>query len=73
MMAAAAMGTCFAAPVGTINMPALLQQHPGYAKAMSQWQKDVQKAQKDAQEEYNKVAKQIQKASRPFLKSIIRS
>ena len=67
MMAAAAMGNCFAAPVGTINMPALLQQHPGYSKAMSQWQKDVQKAQKDAQEEYNKVAKTDTKGQQAVL------
>lgn len=67
MMAAAAMGNCFAAPVGTINMPVLLQQHPGYAKAMSQWQKDVQKAQKDAQEEYNKVAKTDTKGQQAVL------
>lgn len=67
LMMATAMGTCFAAPVGTINMPTLLQQHPGFSKALTQWQKDVEKAQKDVQKEVSKLDKNDTKGQEAVL------
>ena len=54
MMTVGAVGASFAAGLGTIDMAALLQKHPNYPKAMAQWRSDVEKAQKDFQDQVKK-------------------
>ena len=54
MMTVGTVGASFAAGLGTIDMAALLQKHPNYSKAMAQWRSDVEKAQKDFQDQVKK-------------------
>ena len=54
MMTVGTVGASFAAGLGTIDMAALLQKHPNYPKAMAQWRSDVEKAQKDFQDQVKK-------------------
>ena len=54
MMTVGTVGASFAAGLGTIDMAALLQKHPKYPKAMAQWRSDVEKAQKDFQDQVKK-------------------
>lgn len=54
MMTVGTVGASFAAGLGTIDMVALLQKHPNYPKAMAQWRSDVEKAQKDFQDQVKK-------------------
>lgn len=54
MMTVGTVGASFAAGLGTIDMAALLQKHPDYPKAMAQWRSDVEKAQKDFQDQVKK-------------------
>lgn len=58
MMTLGTIGSSFAAGLGTIDMSALLQKHPGFTKAMTKWQEDVQDAQKDFQKEVKDVKDQ---------------
>ena len=55
MMTVGTVGASFAAGLGTIDMAALLQKHPNYPKAMAQWRSDVEKAQKDFQDQVKKA------------------
>lgn len=55
IMTLGTVASSFAAGLGTINPSALLQQHPRYAKAMQEWQKDVKSAQEDFQKEMKKT------------------
>ena len=54
MMTMGTMGSTFAAGLGTIDISALLQSHPKFQQTVTTWQKDVQKAQKDFQNEVKK-------------------
>lgn len=54
MMTVGTVGASFAAGLGTIDMGALIQKHPDYPKAMAQWRSDVEKAQKDFQDQVKK-------------------
>lgn len=54
MMTVGTVGASFAAGLGTIDMAALLQKHPNYPKVMAQWRSDVEKAQKDFQDQVKK-------------------
>lgn len=54
MMTVGTVGASFAAGLGTIDMGALIQKHPDYPKAMAQWRSDVEKAQKDFQNQVKK-------------------
>ena len=54
MLAATALGGALAAPVGTLDMPQLIQQHPGFTKAMASWKTDVTKGQEGFQNEIKK-------------------
>ena len=54
MVTVGTVGASFAAGLGTIDMAALLQKHPNYPKAMAQWRSDVEKAQKDFQDQVKK-------------------
>ncbi len=58
MMTAGAAGSSLAAGLGTIDMPALIQRHPRYENAMAKWRGDVEKAQKDFQNEVKKTKDQ---------------
>ena len=49
------MGSTFAAGLGTIDLSAVLQSHPKFQQTMTTWQKDVQKVQKDFQDEAKKT------------------
>ncbi len=51
MMTMGTLGSSFAAGLGTVDMPALLQQHPKFAQTMSEWKKDVEKTQKSFNDE----------------------
>lgn len=55
MMTVGTMGSTFAAGLGTIDISALLQSHPKFQQTVTTWQKDVQKAQKDFQNEAKKT------------------
>ena len=55
MLTLSAAGASFASGLGTINVAALLQQHPQYAKTMASWQSDVKSAQQDFQKELKKT------------------
>lgn len=54
MMTVGTVGASLAAGLGTIDMGALIQKHPDYPKAMAQWRSDVEKAQKDFQDQVKK-------------------
>lgn len=51
MMTLGSFGATFAAGLGTIDVSALMQQHPAFAKTMEAWKADLTKAQKDYQNE----------------------
>lgn len=56
MMTLGTLGTSFAAGLGTIDMSVLLQKHPQFPKAMTEWQTDVTNTQKDFQAELKKTS-----------------
>lgn len=51
MMTVGSFGATFAAGLGTVDLSALLQQHPSFQKTMKTWQDDLSKTQKDYQKE----------------------
>jgi outer membrane protein len=55
LMTFGTLGGAFAAGLGTVDMSALLQQHPKFAQTMSTWQSDVKKAQTSFQAEAKKT------------------
>lgn len=56
LMTFGTFGGAFAAGLGTVDMSALMQQHPKFATTMSTWQSDVKKAQSSFQAEAKKTS-----------------